>query len=93
MSKTVNSRMHRIRHRGRLEDPRNHQRKLNAHADEAATQMNNIGGVSGVTPTEVIASIRNNLSTTPAGPRDIRAEYQRGVTTVAEVEALGIPIA
>lgn len=84
--------MHRIRYRGRLEDTRAHQRKLVAHATEAAVQMNAIVGVAGVTVAEVIASIRNDLSTVPAQPRDIRAEMQRGVTTSAEVQALGIPI-
>lgn len=55
--------------------------------------MNAIVGVSGVTNTEVVASIRNNATINPVGVRDIRADYQRGVTTVAGVEALGIPIA
>lgn len=93
MAKTPNAHTHRIRHRGRIESVYNYQRKLNAHADEAATQMNAIGGVSGVTRAEVIQSIRANVTINPAGVRDIRAEYQRGVTTVAGVEALGIPIA
>ncbi len=91
--KTVNSHTHRIRHRGRMETASQHLRKLQAHAAEAAVQMNAIVGVVGVTVAEVIASIGNNLSTIPAAPRDIRAEYQRGQTTVGGVQALGIPIA
>jgi len=54
--------------------------------------MNAIVGVAGVTNTEVVASIRDNATLNPVGVRDIRADYQRGVTTVAGVEALGIPI-
>ncbi len=91
--KTVNSHTHRIRHRGRINSARQHLRKLQAHATEALTQMNAIGGVAGVVVAEVIASIQNNVTLNPVGARDIRAEYQRGQTTVAQVEALGIPIA
>lgn len=91
--KTVNSHVHRIRHRGRIESVYSRLRKFVAHQAEAVTQMNAIIGVAGVTNTEVVASIRNNVTANPAGDRDIRADYQRGVTTVAGVEALGIPIA
>lgn len=91
--KTVNSHTHRIRHRGRIETPSQHLRKLQAHASEVLAQMNAIGGVAGVIVAEVIASITNNATINPVGVRDIRAEYQRGQTTVAGVEALGIPIA
>ncbi len=91
--KTVNSHTHRIRHRGRINSATEHLRKLQAHAAEALSQMNAIGGVAGVTVAEVIASITNNATLNPVGVRDIRAEYQRGQTTVAGVEALGIPIA
>ncbi len=91
--KTVNSHVHRIRHRGRIESVYSRLRKFVAHQTEAATQMNAIGGVTGVTNAEVVASIRNNATLNPVGVRDIRADYQRGVTTVAGVEALGIPIA
>jgi Na+/H+ antiporter NhaB len=55
--------------------------------------MNAIVGVAGVTFDEVIDSIRDNVTLNPVGVRDIRAAYQRGTTTVAQVEALGIPIA
>jgi len=55
--------------------------------------MNAIIGVAGVTSAEVLESIRANVTLNPVGVRDIRAAYQRGVTTVAGVEALGIPIA
>jgi len=55
--------------------------------------MNLIGGVAGVVVAEVIASITNNATINPVGVRDIRARDQRGTTTVAQVEALGIPIA
>lgn len=91
--KTVNSHMHRIRYRGRIESVYSRLRKFVAHQVEAAAQMNAIIGVVGVTNTEVVASIRNNATLNPVGVRDIRAEYQRGTTLVAEVEALGIPIA
>ena len=91
--KTVNSHTHRIRHRGRIEIASEHLRKLQAHAAEALAQMNAIGGVAGVTVAEVIASITNNATINPVGVRDIRARDQRGTTTVAQVEALGIPIA
>ncbi len=91
--KTVNSHTHRIRHRGRMETASQHLRKLHAHANEVLGQMNAIVGVAGVTVAEVIASIGNNLTANPVGNRDIRAELQRGQTTVAGVEALGIPIA
>jgi hypothetical protein len=67
-------------------------RKFVAHQVEAAAQMNAIGGVAGVTNTEIVASIVNNATLNPVGVRDIRAAYQRGTTTVAQVEALGIPI-
>ena len=88
-----NSKMHRIRHRGRLESVHKRPRHLNRHADLAVAEMNAIGGVSGVTRAEVIQSIRANVTINPAGVRDIRARLQMGVTTVAGVEALGIPIA
>ncbi len=91
--KTVNSHTHRIRHRGRINAVGQNLRKLQAHAEEALAQMNAIIGVAGVTVAEVIASITDNVTINPVGVRDIRAEYQRGQTTVAEVEALGIPIA
>jgi len=94
--KTVNAHTHRIRHRGRHSLAgvlgRN-SRKLQAHQAEAASQMNAIIGVAGVTSAEVLESIRANVTLNPVGVRDIRAAYQRGVTTVAGVEALGIPIA
>ncbi len=91
--KTVNSHAHRIRNRGRINSATTRIRKLQAHATEALTQMNAIIGVAGVTVAEVIASITDNVTINPVGVRDIRAEYQRGQTTVAQVEALGIPIA
>lgn len=91
--KTVNSHTHRIRHRGRINSVTEHLRKLQAHATEALTQMNAIVGVAGVTVQEVIDSITNNATINPVGVRDIRARDQRGQTTVASVEALGIPIA
>ena len=93
--KTPTARTHRIRHRGRHSLAGflgTHDRKLRAHQAEAVTQMNAIGGVAGVTGAEVLASIEDNVTLNPVGVRDIRAEYQRGVTTVAGVEALGIPI-
>ena len=90
--KTVNSHVHRIRHRGRIESVYSRLRKFVAHQTQAAASMNAIGGVTGVTNTEVVASIRDNATLNPVGVRDIRADYQRGVTTVAGVEALGIPI-
>ncbi len=91
--KTVNSHTHRIRHRDRINSATTRIRKLQAHASEVLGQMNAIVGVAGVTVAEVIASITNNATLNPVGVRDIRAEYQRGQTTVAGVEALGIPIA
>ncbi len=94
--KTPTPRTHRIRHRGRHSLAGflgTHDRKLRAHQAESVTQMNAIGGVAGVTGAEVLSSIRNNATINPVGVRDIRAEFQRGVTTVAGVEALGIPIA
>lgn len=93
MAKTIHSKIHRIRHRGRLLDVRNHMRTLVAHLTEAATQMNAIGGVAGVTNQECLDSIEANATINPVGVRDIRARDQMGVTTIAGVEALGIPIA
>jgi len=66
---------------------------LNRHTVLAAAEMNAIGGVSGVTIPECIASITDNATINPVGVRDIRAGYQRGTALVADVEALGIPIA
>ena len=95
--KTVNARLHHLRHRGRHEvvagTLSKHARKLAAFATEAATQMNAIGGVAGVSNDEVLAGIENNATLNPVGVRDIRAPFCLGVTTVAGVEALGIPIA
>lgn len=91
--KTPNTKMHRIRNRRRLESPTNKQRTLNRHTALAAAEMNAIVGVAGVVDAEVVASITNNATLNPVGARDIRAGMQRGVTTVAGVEALGIPIA
>lgn len=94
--KTVNAHTHRIRHRGRHTLAGflgRHARKVRAHTTEVLAQMNAIGGVAGVTDEEVLASIENDVTANPAGVRDIRARLQRGVTTVAGVEALGIPIA
>ena len=90
--KTVNAHTHRIRHRDRIETPSQHLRKLEAHSVEVAIQLNAINGVVGVTPTEVIASIRNNSGFNPNSFRDMRAEYQLGITAVDRTEALGIPI-
>ena len=92
MSKTVNARVHRIRHRGRIESPYNRLRKFAAMQTQAAAQMNAIVGVTGVTNAEVVESIRANVTINPVGVRDIRAEYCLGTTAVADVEALGIPI-
>ena len=83
---------HHIRHRDRIETPSNHLRKLDAHAVEVAAQLNAINGVVGVTPAEVIASIRNNVAFNPNGVRDMKAAYQRGVIAIDRTEALGIPI-
>ena len=91
--KQPNTKMHRIRNRRRLESPTNKQRMLNRHTVLAAAEMNAIGGVAGVTVAECVASITDNVTINPVGVRDIRAGFQRGLTTVAEVEALGIPIA
>ncbi len=91
--KTPNSKMHRIRNRRRLQSATNRQRKLNEHTVLAAAEMNAIGGVAGVTVAECVTSITDNVTINPAGVRDIRARDQRGLTAVAEVEALGIPIA
>jgi NH3-dependent NAD+ synthetase len=85
--------MHRIRYRGRIESVTSRLRKFLAHQVQAALQMNAIVGVAGVTNPEVVASIRDNATLNPVGVRDIRAADQRGTTTVAQVEALGIPIA
>lgn len=95
--KTVNARLHRQRHRGRHEviagTLAKHARKLGAFLSEAATQMNAIVGVAGVTNDEVLSGIENNATLNPVGVRDIRAPFCLGTTAVAEVEALGIPIA
>lgn len=98
--KTENSRVHRIRHRGRIDatGTRNHLRKFVAFKAQALALMNAIGGVAGVTDVECSDSIRNNATLNPVGVKDIRAEMLlgpkgTGLTTVAEVEGLGIPIA
>ncbi len=84
--------IHHLRHRDRVEAPGNHQRKLDAHAVEVAAQLNDINGVVGVTPSEVIASIRNNVGFNPNTIRDVKAAYQRGITEIDRTQALGIPI-
>lgn len=95
-NRTPNVHHHRIRHRRRLDfsQPlfRARHRKLSQHCDLAAAEMNAIVGVTGVTAAEVLASIEANKTANPVGDRDIRARDQRGTTTVAQVEALGIPI-
>jgi len=95
--KTVNAHTHRIRHRRRfaVAHPNfsaRHRKRL-AHLTQVAGEMNAIVGVAGVTTEECLTSIRDNVTINPAGVRDIRARDQRGTTLVAEVEALGIPIA
>lgn len=96
-NRTLNTRTHRIRHRDRLTPSRPNFAarlpKLQNHLDVAAAEMNAIVGVAGVTAAEVITSIAANVTLNPVGARDIRARLQRGLTAVAEVEALGIPIA
>jgi len=67
--------------------------KLQNHLDVVAVELNAIVGVAGVSDVEVLASIEANATLNPVGARDIRATLQRGITTVAGVEALGIPIA
>ncbi len=66
--------------------------KLENHLALASAEMNAIVGVAGVTQAEVLTSIEANVTANPVGVRDIRARHQRGATTVANVEALGIPI-
>lgn len=90
--KTINAHTHRIRHRDRIEAPGQHLRKLEAHSVEVSIQLNAINGVVGVTPSEVIASIKNNSGFNPNSFRDMRAEYQLGITAVDRTERLGIPI-
>lgn len=90
--KTINAHTHRIRHRDRIETPSQHLRKLEAHSIEVSIQLNAINGVVGVTPSEVIASIRNNTAFNPTTFRDMRAEYQLGITAIDRTQALGIPI-
>ena len=96
-NRTPNVHTHRIRHRRRLSFAHPNftarHRKLANHCDVAAAAMNAIGGVAGVTNQEVLTGIEANVRINPAGDVDQRARYQRGVTTVAEVEGLGIPIA
>jgi len=94
---TPNVHTHRIRHRRRLRAAHpnfsTRHRKLANHLDLALAEMNAIVGVAGVTDAEVLDSIRANVTLNPVGVRDIQARDQRGLTLVAEVEALGIPIA
>lgn len=96
-NRTPNVHTHRIRHRRRLRAANplfaKRHRKLANHTELALAEMNAIGGVSGVTSAEVLDSIRANVTINPAGVRDIQSRDQRGLTLVAEVEALGIPIA
>lgn len=94
-NKTGNARAHRIRHRQRwgLNGDTRRLRQLDKHTELAIAEMNAIIGVTGVSRSEALTSIRANVTINPAGVRDIRAGYQRGTTLVAEVEALGIPIA
>lgn len=93
-NKTGNARAHRIRHRGRWgqNGDTRRLRQLDKHTELSLAEMNAIIGVTGVSRSEVLFSIRNNETLNPVGFRDIRAKYQRGTTLVAEVEALGIPI-
>lgn len=88
---------HRIRHRRRLRAAHPNfaarHRKLANHTELALAEMNAIVGVAGVTSAEVLDSIRANVTLNPAGFRDIQSRDQRALTLVAEVEALGIPIA
>lgn len=96
-NRTLNTHIHRIRRRRRLtpSHPNFAARhpKLQNHLDVALAEMNAIVGVAGVTAAEVLTSIAANVTITPAGVWDIRARDQRGLTLVAEVQALGIPIA
>lgn len=93
-NKVGNARAHRVRHRNRwgLNGDTRRLRQLDKHTELTIAEMNAILGVANVSRSDVLFSIRNNETLNPVGPRDIRAEYQRGVTTVAGVEALGIPI-
>lgn len=93
----LNVHTHRIRHRRRLDTTHPNfaarHPKLQNHLDVALAEMNAIVGVAGVVASEVLTSISANVTLNPVGARDIRARDQRGTTLVAEVEALGIPIA
>lgn len=96
-NKMLNVHHHRIRHRRRLDTTHPNfaarHPKLQNHLDVSLAEMNAIGGVAGVTAQECLTSIEANVTLNPVGARDIRARDQRGATTVANVEALGIPIA
>lgn len=96
-NRTPNVHTHRIRHRRRLDTSHPNfaarHPKLQNHLDLALAEMNAIVGVAGVTAQEVLTSIGANVTLNPVGARDIQARDQRATTLVAEVEALGIPIA
>ena len=96
-NRTTNVHHHRFRRRRRLSTAHPNfaarHPKLQNHLDLALAEMNAIVGVAGVTAQEVLTSIEANVSTIPARARDIRARMQRGTTLVAEVQALGIPVA
>jgi len=94
-NKVGNSKAHRIRHRRRwgLNGNTRRLRQLDKHTELTREEMNAIVGVTDVSRSEILTSIRANVTINPAGVRDIRAKMQRGTTTVAEVEALGIAIA
>ncbi len=83
-NRTGNSHMHRLRHRTRISDPRNHMRKFQNYLTVQAARLNTIGGVTGVTGGEIESAHRTVQS--------VRARYVRGATTSAQVSALGIPI-
>lgn len=89
-NRTENCHVHRLRHRNRTSDTRNHLRKFQNYLTVQAARLNTVGTVAGVTALEVETAHRT--------PQALRAEpvqtrYVRAAATNAEVLALGIPVA
>lgn len=83
-NRTQNNHVHRLRHRNRATDTRNHLRKFSNYLTAQAARLTAIVGVTSVTEAELVTAHQT--------PQSVRARYVRGATTPAEVTALGINI-
>jgi len=89
-NRTQNSHVHRIRHRRRTSDPRNHLRKYQAYLAVQAARLNTVGTVAGVTEAEIEAA---HVAAAADTGQSVRARFVRAASSNAEVTALGIPVA